>query len=92
MSAGSRLASLVGGRLDVHCHHHQAVRSHPGFEPVAWAGDGTLEAMESAGDRFCLAVQWHPEMTPADPCQQGLFEAFVAEAAARRTEVSVHGA
>ena len=32
----------------------------------AHAADGTLEAMEAAGgDRFCLAVQWHPE-TAAD--------------------------
>ena len=79
VSAGSLLASLVGGRLDVHCHHHQAVRSHPGFQPVAWAADGTLEAMESAGDRFCLAVQWHPEMT----ADTGLFAGLVQAADSR---------
>ncbi|MCW2853194.1 MAG: gamma-glutamyl-gamma-aminobutyrate hydrolase family protein [Nocardioides sp.] len=64
-AAGSRLAGLVGQTLDVRCHHHQSVRSHPGFSGVAHADDGTLEAMEAPGERFCLAVQWHPE-TAAD--------------------------
>ena len=73
---GSLLRGLVGDRLDVHCHHHQGVRSHPGFRPVAWAGDGTLEAMEQPGDRFCLAVQWHPEMA----VDAGLFVGLVMAA------------
>jgi putative glutamine amidotransferase len=58
---GSRVAGLVGDGLSVSCHHHQSVRSHPGFVPSAYAADGTLEAMEAPGDRFCVAVQWHPE-------------------------------
>ena len=71
------LHSLVGDRLEVHCHHHQAVRTHPGFEPVAWAPDGTLEAFESAEERFCLGVQWHPEMA----VDAGLFAGLVRAAA-----------
>ena len=58
---GSRLAALIGARTTVSCHHHQSVATHPGFTPVARAVDGTLEAMEGTGDRWCLAVQWHPE-------------------------------
>lgn len=58
---GSRLAGLVGPRLEVSCHHHQSVATHPGFTAVARADDGTLEAMEAPGDRWRLAVQWHPE-------------------------------
>ena len=54
---GSLVRSLVGDRLSVHCHHHQSVREHPGFVPAAFADDGTLEAMERPGERFCLAVQ-----------------------------------
>jgi putative glutamine amidotransferase len=60
-AAGSRLAALVGAQVEVSCHHHQSVASHPGFTAVARASDGTVEAMEAIGDRFCLAVQWHPE-------------------------------
>ncbi|GEP38319.1 gamma-glutamyl-gamma-aminobutyrate hydrolase [Nocardioides psychrotolerans] len=61
VSAGTRLAGLVGDALDVSCHHHQSVREHPGFVATARAEDGTLEAMEREGGRFCVAVQWHPE-------------------------------
>lgn len=74
----TRLRMLVGDRSIVGCHHHQAVREHPGFTPAAYADDGTLEAMEAPGDRFQVAVQWHPE-TRSDG---GLFAGLVAAAAA----------
>ena len=78
--AGTRVASLVGDSLSVNCHHHQSVASHPGFAASAHAADGTLEAMEEAGDRFCVAVQWHPE-TAADV---GLLAGLVRAASAYR--------
>jgi putative glutamine amidotransferase len=71
---GSILQTLVGDTVRVGCHHHQTVESHPGFTASAWADDGSLEAMELAGDRFCLAVQWHPEVGE----DARLFEALVA--------------
>jgi putative glutamine amidotransferase len=74
---GTLLASLVGDHLEVHCHHHQAVRSHPGFRAVAWATDGTVEAMESADARFRVAVQWHPEMAVDAGIFSGLVRAAV---------------
>ncbi|MGI8899426.1 MAG: gamma-glutamyl-gamma-aminobutyrate hydrolase family protein, partial [Nocardioides sp.] len=73
---GSQLARLLGERHKVGCHHHQSVREHPGYVPAAFAADGTLEAMEAIGDRFELAVQWHPE-TRADA---GLFRGLVEAA------------
>jgi putative glutamine amidotransferase len=76
--AGSRVAGLVGSRLSVNCHHHQSVAEHPGYVATAHAADGTLEAMETEGDRFCVAVQWHPE-TAADV---GLLAGLVRAAAA----------
>lgn len=76
---GSLVRSLVGDRLSVHCHHHQSVREHPGFLPGAYADDGTIEAMERPGDRFCLAVQWHPEMA----ADAGLFRGLVRAASER---------
>ena len=69
------LHDLVGDRLEVRCHHHQGVREHPGFTAVAWAEDGTVEAMEAPGDRFCVAVQWHPEMLDDVGLFAGLVEA-----------------
>ncbi|QBR91101.1 gamma-glutamyl-gamma-aminobutyrate hydrolase family protein [Nocardioides euryhalodurans] len=80
--AGSRVGSLVGDSLSVTCHHHQSVQSHPGFTASARATDGTLEAMESDGDRFCVAVQWHPE-TAADV---GLLAGLVRAAATYAVE------
>jgi putative glutamine amidotransferase len=73
---GTRLRTLVGEHGNVGCHHHQAVREHPGFVAAAYADDGTMEAMEAPGDRFLVAVQWHPE-TRADA---GLFAGLVAAA------------
>ena len=73
---GSRLASLIGPTVEASCHHHQSVDRHPGFEAVAHAEDGLLEAMEAPGPRFCLAVQWHPETRD----DLGLFKGFVGAA------------
>lgn len=73
--AGSRTARLVGESLTVTCHHHQAVLDHPGLEAVAWAEDGTVEALEAAGDWFCVGVQWHPETTADVGLVAGLVDA-----------------
>jgi putative glutamine amidotransferase len=80
---GTRLAALVGDAVSVNCHHHQAVASHPGYTPAARAADGTLEAIEVAGDRFCLGVQWHPETAADVGVLAGLVRAAAAHAAAR---------
>lgn len=76
----SLLRTLVGPQVEVGCHHHQTVATHPGFEATAWAADGSLEAMERPGPRFCLAVQWHPEVRD----DASLFEGLVAAATERR--------
>jgi len=78
--AGTRVAAMVGDSLPVSCHHHQSVATHPGFTAAARAADGTLEAMEAPGDRFCVGVQWHPE-TVADV---GLLAGLVRAASAYR--------
>jgi putative glutamine amidotransferase len=60
---GSRLAQIYGTtqRL-VNTIHHQAVSAAPaGYEAVAWAEDGTIEAYERNDSAYVLAVQWHPE-------------------------------
>lgn len=77
---GSRLATLVGAEVPTNCHHHQAVATAPGFIAVAYAPDGTLEAIEAPGERFRIAVQWHPETVQ----DVGLFAGLVAAAATHR--------
>jgi len=73
---GSVVAGVVGERVDVASYHHQAVASHPGYLATAHAPDGTVEAMEDRSRRFCLAVQWHPEIGD----DSGLFAALVRAA------------
>ena len=70
---GSLIGRIEGREIDAHCHHHQSVSTHPGFVASARAGDGTVEAIEQQADRFCLGVQWHPEMSR----DQRLFDALV---------------
>ena len=79
---GSRLAALVGEQVTVSCHHHQSVRDAPGFRAVATASDGTLEAIETPTERFCVAVQWHPETAADVGLLAGLVDAARAYSAA----------
>jgi putative glutamine amidotransferase len=78
LKQGSRLAGLLGERAPVKSHHHQGYgRLGSGLEPVGWAEDGTIEALEHPSKRFALGVLWHPE----EGEDVALFEALVREAA-----------
>ena len=81
---GTRLEQLLGGDvLRVNSFHHQAVdRLGRGLAAVAYAADGTIEAIEGRGPRFVLAVQWHVEGLTAQPRHRVLFEALVEASAA----------
>ena len=64
---GTRTAELIGPRLRVSCHHHQALdRLAPGLQVTGRADDGTVEAVEVPGRAFALGVQWHPEEDSGD--------------------------
>jgi putative glutamine amidotransferase len=77
----SRLAGYLGHEVEVSCHHHQAVDAlGAGLVPVAWAGDGSVEAVELPGERFAMGIQWHPE---EDTTDIRLFEALVRAARER---------
>ncbi len=81
---GTALAELIGTDiLRVNSFHHQAVeRLGRGLRAVASAADGTVEAIEAAGPRFLVGVQWHAEGLIAHSRHMALFEALVAAAAA----------
>jgi putative glutamine amidotransferase len=83
IDADSRLGSIVGERLGVKSHHHQAFgRIGRGLVTTARAEDGTIEAFEDPDRRFCVGVLWHPE----ESHDLGLFEALVEQARAYRAE------
>jgi len=82
---GSRLAAALGGvEGEVLSDHHQALdRLGDGFRAVAWSPDGLVEGIERERG-WTVGVLWHPESTAhADPAQQDLLRAFVAEASGR---------
>lgn len=64
---GTRTAGLLGERLAVRCYHHQSLdRLGDHLQVTATADDGTVEAVEVAGQTFALGIQWHPEETRED--------------------------
>jgi gamma-glutamyl-gamma-aminobutyrate hydrolase PuuD len=79
--------------LTVNTFHHQAVdhtRLAPGLKAVGWAASHEgriLEALESTGGRWVVAVQCHPERTDSTRDEfEGVWEAFVR--AARETSAA----
>jgi putative glutamine amidotransferase len=48
----------------------------PGLAVSATAPDGVPEAVESPGDAWLIAVQWHPENLTEDRVSAGLFAEF----------------
>ncbi len=76
---GSSLHKALGwDERDVPTHHHQGIdRLGGGLCAVAWAEDGTIEALEDQAKPFVIGVQWHPE---ADE-DRSVFRALVLAAA-----------
>jgi len=67
IAPGTRTAELIGPRVRVSCHHHQALaRLAPGLKVTGHADDGTVEAVEVPGRPFAVGVQWHPEESSQD--------------------------
>jgi len=64
LTDGSLLQRIVGGsELPVNSAHHQAVKSvGAGVVVNAVAPDGVIEGIEDPRYKFCLGVQWHPEL------------------------------
>jgi putative glutamine amidotransferase len=82
---GSRLRQIVGDRvLPVNSMHHQGIRTlGTGLKATAFAPDGLIEALETEGDNYVMAVQWHPEaLADRDEKMAALFHSFVAATAA----------
>mgnify|MGYP006280636625 CR=1 FL=1 len=90
VTSGSVLQSLLKDHMEdgetchVNSRHHQAVKDvAPGFEVTATSPDGVIEAMETPGPSFCVAVQWHPENFWRTGEFRELFEGLVRAATAR---------
>ncbi len=86
IDAASRLGELVGEQATpIKSHHHQGFgRVGEGLREVAWAEDGTVEALEDPERRFLLGVLWHPE----EGEDGALFSALVDAARTYREQAS----
>jgi putative glutamine amidotransferase len=81
---GSRLHAIMeSGSLHVNSMHHQAIEEPgQGLRIVAWADDGTPEAVEHS-EAPVLGIQWHPEKL-ADPHNYDALVGWLLDAASRR--------
>ena len=80
-------------QIKVNSFHHQAAKVvAPGFETVAWAEDGVIEAIESTEGKTVLGVQWHPEngAVTGDPVMIDVFKYLVNEAALFEKAKALH--
>ena len=93
---GSLLGAILDTDVeDVNSLHHQAVRTvGPEHRPVAHGPGGVIEAIEistgdsagasgTAGTRWEIGVQWHPEKMDEESSKR-LFNAFVVACHSRR--------
>lgn len=85
---GTKLCGIMGVdcksgecQIRVRSSHHQSIKNPGrGLKLSAVSPDGVVEALESRGKNFLVAVQWHPEKTLTDRSTKKLFEALVIAA------------
>jgi putative glutamine amidotransferase len=82
----SALAGIVGTTdLEVNSLHHQAIdQLGDAVRAVAYAEDGTTEAIEVDGAPRVLGVQWHAELLRHRPEHLALFANVVAGVSGKR--------
>lgn len=62
ISPGSRLSQILGASVTVPgCPHHAVAELGSGVAATGWAAGDVTAAVELAGHRFGIGVQWHPE-------------------------------
>ena len=61
---GTLLHKIIGAEnIRTNSSHHQAVKTvGKGVVINARASDGVIEGIESTAHRFCLGLEWHPEL------------------------------
>ena len=84
---GSPLWNLIEkNTIDVVSYHHQGIKklAHC-LQPMAYSSDGIVEAVCIPEQRFCWAVQWHPEFSyKTDENSRKILRAFVDAAGGNR--------
>ena len=76
----SWIGRSIGTKAVINSYHHQAIKGLADvFEPVAWAEDRIIEAIESKNkSQKVLGIQWHPEVLAEKyPDSQKIIETFI---------------
>ncbi len=78
----SHLKNILKDENRVNSFHHQAIdQLGKGLVATAYSvDDQVIEAVEMPGERYILAVQWHPEELTDHEAHQQLFNEFVFQA------------
>ncbi len=82
---GGRWLKRIFGKNEIttNSNHHQGANPlfvGNGFEAVAFAEDGVIEAIEHESENFILGIQWHPERIKDLPHQKKLFSFLIKKA------------
>ncbi len=89
---GSYLYGVLGGEsFTVNSYHHQAIRTlGEGLAVMAYAPDGTVEAIYHTGERILWGFQWHPERIDT-PVSMHICASFISACgdAGKRRRVTV---
>jgi gamma-glutamyl-gamma-aminobutyrate hydrolase PuuD len=91
LSGDSLLGRLLGTQVKVPAAHHQAPYGlGDGLTVTGWSTDGEVtEALEVAGHRFGVGVQWHPEEGDDPRLLAAFIEAAAQPRPARQAEPQV---
>jgi gamma-glutamyl-gamma-aminobutyrate hydrolase PuuD len=83
---GCALHRLWGdANVGVNSLHHQAVdTTGPGVRAIAWADDGTVEAIAVDRAPSVLGVQWHPELVRHLPAHRALWSWLIERSGEKR--------
>jgi len=86
----SRLFALIQEeKVLVNSLHHQGIKElGQNLISTARSSDGLIEALELVGDRFVVAVQWHPEiMSTRCEIAASIFKGFIQECRVQSTSM-----
>ena len=86
ITKNSKLFNILNREtIKVNSFHHQHITDPGDLIISAKSPDGLIEAVEMDSDRFCIGVQWHPELLALfDYKEELLFKALVDNAVKRK--------
>lgn len=74
---GSKLFEIIGKeKIDVISRHAYHVTENSNVCVSAVSDDNIIEAVEISNNKFCIGLQWHPELSDDEPSNK-IFDGFI---------------